>query len=62
MKKGFRFNFVLKVALTSGRFVSRNFMCYERAYQEFLFYKNCTDSRLGILFRLDNSIAASFGI
>ena len=62
MKKGFKFNFTLKVALSNGKFVNRNFMNYERAIQELLYYKNRTDARIGILFRMDNSISASFGI
>ena len=59
MKKGFKFNYTLKVVL-NGKHISRNFMIYEKAEQELLYYKNCTNARLGMIFRKDNSIAAFF--
>lgn len=41
MKKGFKFNFTLKVVQPDGSVRSTNFVYYERARQEFLYYKNC---------------------
>lgn len=61
MKKGFKFNYVLKVAL-NGKSISRNYMDEERAIQGYLYYKNCTNATIGILYRQDDSIVKSFGL
>lgn len=48
MKKGFHFNYTLKVVLP-GKRVSMNFQNYERACQEYFYYKNQTDALIGVL-------------
>lgn len=65
MKKGFKFNYVLKAYLPNDKSIksiSRNYMNKERAMQEYYYYKNCTDATVVILFNKNNKIEASFGI
>lgn len=64
MKKGFKFNYTLKVLLrpccgrSTYRVKSVNYMSSDRAYQEFLYYMDvCEDCVCALLYRnRDNAI------
>lgn len=63
MKKGFKFNFTLK-AVTGNGCVSRNFNVYERALQEYFYYKNICDDCVScfLLRNCDNEILNAYNI